>query len=150
MRRRNIISTRRNQHFEHAKNKKMQEKKTAAEDVEDETIRDTSKRLGVKQKGRFARSVSVAQATRDNSENQLNKFIKGLQADIKKLPEKQRLKPDAKLLTKHFSPKQRRALWMRLSKARGKEDMTITQAWAALAYMEVNQKAVKNEVLFFD
>ena len=34
-----------------------------------------------------------------------------------------------------------------MSKARGKEDMTIKQAWAALADMEANQKAVKNEVL---
>ena len=36
---------------------------------------------------------------------------------------------------------------MRVSKARGKEDMTIKEAWAALADMEANQKAVKNEVL---
>ena len=36
---------------------------------------------------------------------------------------------------------------MRLSKARGKEDMTIKEAWAALADMEANQKAVNNEVI---
>ena len=34
-----------------------------------------------------------------------------------------------------------------MSKARGKEDMTIKEAWAALADMKANQKVVKNEVL---
>ena len=63
------------------------------------------------------------------------------------LSEEQRLKPDAKLLTNHCSQKPRRALWMRLSKARDKEGMTITEAWAALADMEANQKAVENEVI---
>ena len=32
-------------------------------------------------------------------------------------------------------------------KARGKSDMTIKQAWAALAEMKINQKSAKNEVL---
>ena len=48
-----------------AMKKNMQEKNTAAEDVENEMSPRTSNRLGVKQKGDFARSVSVAQATRD-------------------------------------------------------------------------------------
>ena len=61
-------------------------------------------------KGNFAKSVA-SQPARDASEEVLNALIKKLQDEIAAMPEKQRLTPDVKLLTKHFDKNQRSALF---------------------------------------
>ena len=76
----------------------------------------------------------------------LNKKIANFRAKVMAMPPAQR-KPNLQLLKESFLPKELSALWMRLSAARGREDISIRKAWDALC-AEPSGNAKKREVLF--
>ena len=69
-----------------------------------------------------------------NADEELNLAVDKIQEKVAKLPTGER-KPDLALLKSSSTPGQLSALWMRLSDARGREDISVRKAWDMLCEM---------------
>ena len=56
-------------------------------------------------------------------------------------------KPDLSMLKKWFTPSQMSCLWKRLQAARGKESMTITEAWDEINKKPAGAPSARKDVL---